>query len=383
MHGGRIWVESEGLESRGSTFTFLIPVPKSEAKPAPLADQPDSPCGIVGTATPLEAGRIIPQGERDDTIRPLVLIVTDDAASQQVAGDYLTGVGYDVAVIPQMEAIIGTVKAKWFYAVVIDRKLVDQHGEQELLKSRSKIPPRIPLVIFSVDDDGRPGFSLFGSPCGIVRTATAHSPCGIIRPASSGVAVPTISQGEAGGIIPQGKERAVPERLSSRLAVWNNTASLLPRTGANYSTRLVDAIRRSDKTTGKELKTVLIIDDELALLELLTKTLLQEGFRVLRASNGRKGVEFATSYHPDVIILDFTMPEFDGSKVVEQLRAHPRTKDIPILIQTGTILNEEERQRLAGHVQAITSKTERGSLLAELERLDAVSAEAVMIGANP
>src|SRR6185436_19909814 len=227
--------------------------------------------------------------------------------------------GYDTTVVPQIEAISATVKAKWSYAVVIDRKVVDQHGEQELLKCRSTIPPRIPLVIFSVDDHGNPAFCLFS------------------------------------------KERAVQEPLSSRL---------------------VDAIRLG-KTSGKELKTVLIIDDEPALLELLTKTLLQNGFRVLRAFNGRKGMEFAALYRPDVIILDFTMPEFDGSKVVEQLRAHPRTKDIPILIQTGTVLNEEERQRLAGHVQAITSKTERGSLLAELERLNAPSTEAVMIGENP
>ena len=320
MHGGRIWVESAGIEGEGSSFIFQIPLAKAETKPAPLAIQPDSPCGIVGTATPLEAGGIIPQGEHDDTIRPLILIVTDEAASRQLAGEYLTGVGYDIAVIPQIEAIIATVKARWFYAVVIDRKLVDTLGEQELLKSRSKIPPRIPLVIFSVDDQGRPAFSLLG------------------------------------------KQRAGTERMSSRL---------------------VDAIRRSDKTTGKELKTILIIDDEPALLELLTKTLLQEGFRVLRAADGRKGVEFATSYHPDVIILDFTMPEFDGSRVVEQLRAHPRTKDIPILIQTGTVLNEGERQRLAGHVQAITSKTERGSLLAELERLEAMGAEAVITETNP
>jgi CheY-like chemotaxis protein len=230
-----------------------------------------------------------------------------------------------------------------------------------LLKCRSIIPPRIPLVIFSVDNHGKPAFSLFGSPGGIARTATAHSPGGIIRPDSSGVALPTIPQGEAGGIIPQGKERTVPER---------------------WSLRLVDAIHGSDKTTGKELKTILIIDDEPALLELLTKTLLQQGFGVLRAPDGRKGVALATSHHPDVIILDFNMPEFDGTKVVEQLRAHPRTKNIPILINTGTVLNEAERQRLAGHVQAITSKTERASLLTELERLSALSDEAVENGAN-
>jgi CheY-like chemotaxis protein len=141
--------------------------------------------------------------------------------------------------------------------------------------------------------------------------------------------------------------------------------------------------RRSEKTASKKLKTVLVIDDEPALLELLTMTLLQEGFKVLRTPNGRKGVELAAKYHPDVIILDFTMPEFDGAKVVEQLRAHARTKDIPILIQTGTVLNEEERQRLASHVQAITYKTERGSLLAELERLETSNPASAMTGANP
>ena len=161
--------------------------------------------------------------------------------------------------------------------------------------------------------------------------------------------------------------------------------NLLSRDGAvsgRPSSRLVDAIRQSGKTIGKELKTVLVIDDEPAILELLTKTLLQKGFRVLRTADGRTGVEFATKHLPDVIILDFTLPQFSGTQIVEQLRAHPRTKNIPILINTGTVLNEEERQRLAGHVQSITSKTERENLLSELERLGALSDETVATGAG-
>ncbi len=138
----------------------------------------------------------------------------------------------------------------------------------------------------------------------------------------------------------------------------------------------------SGKTTGKELKSILIIDDEPAILELLTHTLLAKGFRVLRALDSRTGMKLATIYFPEAIILDLIMPETDGIQIVEQLRAHPRTKGIPILIHTGTVLNEEDRQRLASQVQSITFKTEREGLLTELDRLSAVSDAGVEIGTN-
>jgi CheY-like chemotaxis protein len=295
----------------------VIPIPKAQAIPTQTPDKPDLP---------------------DDTIHPLVLVVTNNDSNQQRVGNYLMGVGYDVAVVSESEALLAAIRARRPYAVLIDQKMADagnwpagagpspEQPESSFAdtlirhKFRSCIPSSIPQVSFSEGENGQVVFSLLDP------------------------------QGAASG---------------------------------RTTLRLVDAIRRSEKTAGKKLKTVLIIDDEPALLELLTLTLLQEGFKVLRAPDGRKGVELATSCHPDVIILDFTMPEFDGSKVVAQLRANPRTKDIPILIQTGTVLNDEERQRLAGHVQAITYKTEKGSLLAELERLEATGAEAVLTGANP
>jgi signal transduction histidine kinase len=316
MHGGHLSLESEGIEGKGSAFTFLIPILKAEPAPAQPANMPD---------------------QRDDTIRPLILVVTNDEPHRCQVGDYLTNVGYGVVMVSDAAAMVAALKAQWPYAVLIDRKMgargvcrpgTDQSTEQSgsnlsdtLIEHnyRSRIPARMPQVVFLEDENGSLAFSLLG------------------------------------------KDRAAPGRVCSRL---------------------VDAIRNSDHTTGKELKTILIIDDEPALLDLLTETLLHEGFGVLQASLGRIGVEFATHYLPEVIILDLSMPEFNGIQVVEKLRADPRTKNIPILINTGTVLNEEERHRLAGHVQAITSKTEQGSLLAEVERLSSLGNEAVGAGAK-
>jgi PAS domain S-box-containing protein len=290
LHGGQIQVESEGIEGKGSRFTFLLPLQKPALVHVPAARRGDA------------------------LLRPLVLIVAEDDHSQRLAGSYLTGVGYGVAVVSNVQDLAPTLKSNRPYAVVIDQQLTRQRTEDELRDLRARIPAGIPTAVFSIDAEGKSGFGPFAG----ARTSEA-----LTRP------------------------------------------------------RLIDAIRRTSTCSGKEVKTVLIIEDEPALLELLTKTLLFKGFQVLPAASGRSGIEFAVGSHPDVIILDLSMPDCSGIQVVENLRARSETQSIPILIHTGTVLSEPERQRLAAHVQSITSKAEPASLLTKLEHLDEAPVELV------
>jgi CheY-like chemotaxis protein len=71
------------------------------------------------------------------------------------------------------------------------------------------------------------------------------------------------------------------------------------------------------------------------------------------------------------------MPEYDGIQVVERLRNDRITEKIPVLIHTGIALEEEARQRLAGHVYSITAKMDRESLFADLQRLNETPADEV------
>ena len=122
--------------------------------------------------------------------------------------------------------------------------------------------------------------------------------------------------------------------------------------------------------------TVLVVEDDPGVLELLASVLLDKGFRVLQASGGRQALQLVAEHRPDIIVLDLIMPDCDGFQVIESLRADLQTSDLPILVHTGVALTHRERQRLAAHVQFIASKTEPGALFAEVERLGAINGTA-------
>ncbi len=81
--------------------------------------------------------------------------------------------------------------------------------------------------------------------------------------------------------------------------------------------------------------TILVIDDERDLLELVRYNLEKEHLDVICASDGRSGLEIATKHRPDLIVLDLMMPGTDGLEVCRQLRGDARTARIPLIMLTA------------------------------------------------
>ncbi|MBI3754012.1 MAG: response regulator [Deltaproteobacteria bacterium] len=127
---------------------------------------------------------------------------------------------------------------------------------------------------------------------------------------------------------------------------------------------------------------ILAIDDEPQVLELLNDILEKEGFGVLKAANGEEGIALAIERDPDLIILDLMMPQVSGFDVLEQLKKHPTAKDIPILIFTAKDITSDDKAKLGDNIANILKKAHfsKHNLLNEIKKLElAYPARAKMI----
>jgi two-component system phosphate regulon response regulator PhoB len=92
-------------------------------------------------------------------------------------------------------------------------------------------------------------------------------------------------------------------------------------------------------------QTILIIEDERSLVEVLTYNLKKEGLEVLSAGDGQEGLRRAQSSLPDLIVLDLMLPVIEGLEVCRLLRSGSRTREIPILMLTA---RSEEVDEIVG-----------------------------------
>jgi DNA-binding response OmpR family regulator len=113
-------------------------------------------------------------------------------------------------------------------------------------------------------------------------------------------------------------------------------------------------------------KKILFIEDESALQMTLGNMLTKQGYEVLKAMDGKIGLELAENKHPDLILLDLILPKMDGFGVLKGLKENEETKEIPVIILTN-LENTGDVQR-ALELGAMTYLTKANYTLAEISK---------------
>lgn len=111
--------------------------------------------------------------------------------------------------------------------------------------------------------------------------------------------------------------------------------------------------------------TILVVDDEDALRDLVAEVITDEGYNVLKASNGREALEVFKAHQNQIklVLLDMMMPEMDGRKTYHLLRES--SKDVKILIASGFTNDEQVKGLLAQGANGVVDKPFHIDRLAE------------------
>jgi CheY-like chemotaxis protein/anti-sigma regulatory factor (Ser/Thr protein kinase) len=112
--------------------------------------------------------------------------------------------------------------------------------------------------------------------------------------------------------------------------------------------------------------TVLVIDDETAVRDLMQRFLTREGFRVVTAPGGEEGLRRARELRPDAITLDVMMPGMDGWAVLSALKADPEVAEIPVIMLT--IVDDRNLGYALGAADYLTKPIDRERLVTVLKK---------------
>jgi CheY-like chemotaxis protein len=140
---------------------------------------------------------------------------------------------------------------------------------------------------------------------------------------------------------------------------------------ADFLTKPVDANKLRDivsRHAGKPGERVLVVEDDPANLDMLSRLLKKEGFEVMAAENGSAALEQLAIHIPSLILLDLMMPVMDGFEFLSIIAREPQLADIPVVVVTAKDLTFEERERLNGSVAQVFQKgaMDRDKLLHEV-----------------
>lgn len=116
---------------------------------------------------------------------------------------------------------------------------------------------------------------------------------------------------------------------------------------------------------------LLLVEDDIPLRDMYQTRLTVDGYEVITASNGEEGLARAVEEKPDLILLDIMMPKISGFDVLEILKNTPETKNIPIIVLTALIQEEDiKRAKEGGAVEyIIKSSSTPAEVIEKIEKV--------------
>lgn len=119
---------------------------------------------------------------------------------------------------------------------------------------------------------------------------------------------------------------------------------------------------------GNMAKRILIVDDEPDIIKILTYRLKAKGYETFSAATGQEGVDEAHKQKPDLILLDFRLPDMEGPEIAKQIRTEEALKDTPIILITASIDNIEEKTKECGAFDYISKPINPEILYQKIEK---------------
>jgi CheY-like chemotaxis protein len=228
-----------------------------------------------------------------DPNAPLILVVEDDVHIATVLRTYLESDGYRVEVVEDGQQALKAAGTLAPFAITLDISLPRQDGWTVLnALKREPTTADIPVVIVSIVDN---------RDYGLVLGASDY----LVKPIDH-------------------------ERLRATL--------------------------RGLQRLGPPNGTILVVDDDPALRDMLGSVLADDGWRVVTASDGGEALGSIERERPTAVVLDLMIPTIDGFEVLRALRERPATRDLPVIVVTAKDLTEDDRRRLAHSAEQVILK---------------------------
>ena len=118
------------------------------------------------------------------------------------------------------------------------------------------------------------------------------------------------------------------------------------------------------------MSTILIVEDNVKNMKLVSDLLRAKGYQTLEATTGEKGVELALAHLPDLVLMDIQMPDINGIEAFGRIRADPRTAAVPVVAFTASVTpTDRNRITQAGFSGFVSKPIELKEFLATVKRM--------------